>query len=119
MNWRIASFLDLNRVRTYRMLAVAIGRVNGRNGERKNSFKSAERLADKKRIAHPICCLHACQRGNQMALSTIPAPLLFSVVIALVLATAGLFRRSGLLLVLAAVLVATAAGFAFSAMALA
>lgn len=54
-----------------------------------------------------------------MALSTIPAPLLFSVVIALVLATAGLFRRSGLLLVLAAVLVATAAGFAFSAMALA
>lgn len=54
-----------------------------------------------------------------MALNAIPAPLLFSVVFALVLAAAGLFRRSGVLLVLAAVLVATAAGFAFSALALA
>jgi hypothetical protein len=54
-----------------------------------------------------------------MLLSAIPAPLLMAVVIALLLAGAGLFRRSGLLLVLAAVLVATVAGFAFTAMALA
>lgn len=54
-----------------------------------------------------------------MIFSTIPAPLLFAIVFALVLAGAGLFRRSGLLLVIAAVLVATVAGFAFSAMALA
>lgn len=54
-----------------------------------------------------------------MVFGMVPAPLLIAAVIALLLAGAGLFRRSGLLLVLAAVLVATVAGFAFSAMALA
>jgi len=54
-----------------------------------------------------------------MVMSAIPAPLLIAVVMALVLAATGLFRRSGILLVLAAVLVATVVGFAFSAMALA
>lgn len=67
----------------------------------------------------PNPCLRASLRGTPMALHTIPAPLLFPIVFAFVLAGAGLLRRSGVLLVLAAVLVATAAGFAFSAMALA
>ncbi|MCC2672926.1 MAG: hypothetical protein K0Q72_5398 [Armatimonadetes bacterium] len=54
-----------------------------------------------------------------MELSALPAPVFAAFVVAAVLALTGLFRRNGVLLVLAGVLVVTAAGFAFSALALA
>lgn len=54
-----------------------------------------------------------------MNISAIPLPLVAAVLFALFLAIAGLSKRSGPLLVLAALLVVTAAGFAFSSILLA
>jgi hypothetical protein len=54
-----------------------------------------------------------------MELSAIPAPVFAAVVFAVLLALAGLVRRNGVMLVVAAVVVVTAAGFAFSSLALA
>lgn len=54
-----------------------------------------------------------------MSFNALPLPLIAAVLFALFLAIAGLSKRSGPLLVLAALLVATAAGFAFSSILLA
>ncbi|MGV3722059.1 MAG: hypothetical protein ACO1SX_14205 [Actinomycetota bacterium] len=54
-----------------------------------------------------------------MSFNAIPLPLAAAVLFALFLAVAGFSKRSGPLLVLAALVVVTAAGFAFSSILLA